>query len=186
MFFRWWFASWAITATWAANLWFVVRLLSRELSSASYIDPMGVQMKVVVAVVVLVFVAYAWQTLFGDSDGGEPDRQATEETTTVRTTAAPRPHQAMPGDGNHPMGGVDGKDWGLWQSTGSSTPCEWSIRVTSPDSGATVLDSGQGAPGQPVRVSIQPFGDVSTMTGEIDGQRMVFQTTGCGAWRLMR
>jgi hypothetical protein len=37
--------------------------------------------------------------------------------------------------------------------------------------------------GELVRASIQPDGDVSTFTGEIDNDhRIVFMTNGCGAW----
>jgi hypothetical protein len=37
--------------------------------------------------------------------------------------------------------------------------------------------------GELVRASIQPDGDVSTFTGEIDNDhRIVFVTNGCGAW----
>jgi hypothetical protein len=37
----------------------------------------------------------------------------------------------------------------------------------------------------PAHVNIQPDGDVSVWSGEIDDDhRVVFMTNGCGAWRL--
>lgn len=51
------------------------------------------------------------------------------------------------------MGGVDGKNWGVYTAT------------------------------VPAGSSIQPDGDVSTWTGMInDDHRIVFMTSGCGAW----
>lgn len=117
----------------------------------------------------------------GDDDYDAPTAAA---TTTASTARLPYPHQVMPGDGHHNMGGADGKDWGVWESAGGAGPCSWSIRLTSPYTGAAVLREGEST-GQRVRVSIQPTGDVSAFTGEVDGGRTIFMTHGCGAWTLV-
>lgn len=92
----------------------------------------------------------------------------------------------IPGNGYHDIGGIEGKHWGAWQSTGSSTECMWSIRLASPHSGATILDQGIGEANTPLQVHIQPPGLVSSITGEIDGHRVVFHSNGCGSWKLTR
>ncbi|MGH3555056.1 MAG: hypothetical protein ACRDT5_21215 [Mycobacterium sp.] len=102
------------------------------------------------------------------------------------TTAAPPRNRTMPGDGTYPMGGVDGKDWGIWQSDGALDGCQWSIRAVSRYAGADVLDSGDAAPGEPVRVDIEPDGGVGVLTGEINGHRIVFATQGCASWHHVR
>ncbi|CAN5149099.1 hypothetical protein BH09ACT8_BH09ACT8_59040 [soil metagenome] len=111
------------------------------------------------------------------------DAESPKATSTPTLTAE---YELMAGDGYHKMGGADGKSWGVWESTGSPTPCTWSIRLTSPYTGATILDEGQALPSQPTRVSINPPGDTSFLTGEINGGRTIFQTQGCGSWRFTR
>lgn len=83
------------------------------------------------------------------------------------------------------LGGVEGRNWGVWESEGASDTgkCEWSIRRVRPDAGADVLDSGQAAPGEKARADIEPDGDVDTSSGEIDAHRIVFMTSGCLPWR---
>ncbi len=109
----------------------------------------------------------------GPTRPGSPPRSAPVDDTDY-----------IPGNGYHNIGGLDGKYWGIWQSTGSPNECTWSIRLTSPNYGATILDQGGSAANTPVRVNIQPPGDVSSLTGEIDGGgRIVLQTSGCGAWK---
>ncbi|MGQ9349721.1 hypothetical protein [Mycolicibacterium gilvum] len=115
-----------------------------------------------------------------DKRTAEPSPPSTSRTIS----SGPDPHEVMNGDGYHKMGGIDGKNWGVWLTPRAPTECTWSIRLTSPYTGATILNEGHAPPGQGVRVSIQPPGDVSSISGEIDGGRVVFQTTGCGAWRL--
>nr|MCH9730329.1 hypothetical protein [Actinomycetes bacterium] len=90
------------------------------------------------------------------------------------------------GNGYHDIGGIDGKYRGAWQSTGSSTECMWSIRLTSNRSEASILDQGIGAANTPLQVHIQSPGLASSITGEIDGHRVVFQSNGCGSWKLTR
>lgn len=93
----------------------------------------------------------------------------------------------MPGDGTYPMGGVDGKDWGFYQSTGGNQgTCSWSVRRVNPDAGADILDSGEAAAGETSTVNIQPDGHVSIWDGTIDGSRIVFMTNNCGAWQFQK
>lgn len=82
------------------------------------------------------------------------------------------------------MGGVDGKNWGVYTATvPAGSTCQWSIRSVAPYRGGEILDEGQGESGETVQASIQPDGDVSTWTGMInDDHRIVFMTSGCGAW----
>ncbi|MGV0618179.1 hypothetical protein ABQE58_25125 [Mycolicibacterium elephantis] len=131
---------------------------------------------------IVLLLAVGWLGAQCSKDDSMPDAKRDATTTT---TKAPYPHQVMAGDGYHNMGGIDGKDWGIWQSSGGPE-CTWSIRLTSPYTGATILREGTAPPNQSPRVSIQPPGDVSSITGEIDGGRVIFQTHGCGSWRLAR
>lgn len=90
----------------------------------------------------------------------------------------------MPGNGTHEMGGVDGKNWGVWEATAPG-PCEWSIRAVRTYAAGEILDSGTAAAGERVQVNFQPDGEVSTFSGLIyDDHRIVFMTSGCGEWHL--
>ena len=40
------------------------------------------------------------------------------------TSKEPYPSESMPSDGYYNMGGIDGKDWGAWQSDGASGAAE--------------------------------------------------------------
>jgi len=123
----------------------------------------------------------------GGSPSTEDKASGSSSSSAARTSTskAPYPWEHMPGDGYHQLGGVDGKSWGVWRSTGSTQPCEWSIRVTDPNGPATILDEGTAGAGESVRVNIQPPGDVSGMTGKLpNGGRVVFVTHGCGEWTL--
>jgi hypothetical protein len=92
----------------------------------------------------------------------------------------------MPGNGTYEMGGIDGKDWGVWQAEGApSAVCEWSIRSVARYRGADILDSRQAGPGEKARVNIQADGDVDSSSGEIGDHRLVFMTHNCGAWRFV-
>lgn len=105
-------------------------------------------------------------------------------TTTARSSAPPQAWKTMPGNGTHKMGGMDGKDWGIWQATAPGD-CQWSIRAVRTYTGGEVLYEGTAAPGEVVRVNIQPDGKVAATTGMIDGDhRIVFMTNGCGAWQI--
>ena len=129
---------------------------------------------------IVLILAVGW---LGSQCSKDDEPSAKSESTTTSTSRAPYPHQVMDGDGYHNIGGIDGKDWGIWESTGSPQPCQWSIRLTSPYAGATVLREGNSPPNTPTRASIQPPGDVSSITGQTDGGgRVVFQTHGCGRW----
>lgn len=138
---------------------------------------------------VLAFIAFS---SCNDSDDRSSDKAKSGSSTTASsrptTSRAPYEHQHMPGNGYHNIGGVDGKDWGVWQSTGSPQPCSWSIRLTDPYGPATILREGTADPGQSVRVTINPPGDVSSISGVVKatGGRVVFQTSGCGSWTLAR
>lgn len=88
----------------------------------------------------------------------------------------------MPGDSYHDSGGVDGKSWGCGSPAARPGPANGRS-----DAGATVIRSGQSQPNQSTQASIQPPGKVSSWTGVVEstGGRVVFQTSGCGSWRLV-
>lgn len=119
--------------------------------------------------------------------------RSSSKTKPVRpaTSAAPSTvpaYRSMPGDGTHNMGGVDGKDWGVWRSSGARAtdrPCTWSIRSVARYRGGLVLDSGEAAYGETVTVNIQPDGNVG-LSGMIGDHRLVFMTHGCAPWSFVR
>lgn len=114
-------------------------------------------------------------------------RPETTQQSAAPTTTVENSHDSMAGNGTHSMGGIDGKDWGSWESDGArSGTCTWSVRFVSPNAPAEVLDEGESPAGQSARVNIQPIGDVSSISGEISGGRMVFMTSNCEPWRLSR
>ncbi|MGV0656414.1 hypothetical protein ABQE48_21365 [Mycolicibacterium thermoresistibile] len=121
--------------------------------------------------------------------GSSQDDSSTDTTTPGRaapTTPAADDHATIPGDGTHQMGGMDGKDWGVYEATATSN-CQWSIRSVARYRPGLVLDEGTAAPGETVRVNIQPDGKVSVWDGTINGDhRLVFMTNGCGKWQFVR
>lgn len=87
------------------------------------------------------------------------------------------------GNGTFNLGGVEGKNWGVYEATATGN-CQWSIRSVARYREGWILDSGTAAAGEKVTVSIQPDGDVNSFTGQIDdNHRLVFMTNGCGTWR---
>jgi hypothetical protein len=91
---------------------------------------------------------------------------------------------AMVGNGSFNIGGVDGKEWGVYETIATGS-CQWSIRSVSRYREGLIVDTGAGNPGETLTVNIQPDGDVRTFTGEIDDDhRLVFMTNGCGTWRM--
>lgn len=121
--------------------------------------------------------------------GNSKDDSSTAKTTTPGQAAPAAPsaddHATMPGNGTHEMGGMDGKDWGVYQATATGN-CQWSIRSVARYRGGLILDQGSAAPGETVRVNIQPDGDVSSWDGIInDDHRLVFMTNGCGKWEFV-
>jgi hypothetical protein len=124
--------------------------------------------------------------------GSHTDKNATSPTTPGQAAppgqaAAPAPaddNQTMPGDGTFKMGGIDGKDWGLYQATATGN-CERSIRSVARYRPGLILDSGAAGPGEAVRVNIQSDGHVDSWSGEFnDDHRLVFMTNACGAWHF--
>lgn len=110
-------------------------------------------------------------------------------TTTPGQSAPAAPavddHATIPGNGTHEMGGMDGKDWGVYEATATGN-CQWSIRSVAPYRPGLILDEGSAAPGEVVRVNIQADGDVSSWDGMIDDDhRLVFMTNGCGKWQFV-
>lgn len=140
--------------------------------------------KIGVGTVIIVLLGIGWLGSQCSKDDKAEKAGAKSSTPTTTTTRAPLDNEVMRGDGYHQMGGIDGKDWGVWVSTGSPQPCTWSIRVTDPYGPATILREGTAEPGQPARVAINPPGDISSISGEVKatGGRVVFQTSGCGSW----
>ncbi|OBJ72300.1 hypothetical protein [Mycobacterium colombiense] len=99
-------------------------------------------------------------------------------------SAVEEDHRTMARSGTYQMGGIDGKDWGVYQATATGN-CEWSIRSVARYRAGLILDSGTAGPGETVRVNIQADGDVSSWSGEINNDhRLVFMTNGCGVWQL--
>jgi hypothetical protein len=117
------------------------------------------------------------------------DDSSTGKTTPGQaspTTPSFDDHTTMPGNGTHEMGGMNGRDWGVYEATATGN-CQWSIRSVARYRPGLILDEGTAAPGQTVRVNIQPDGDVSSWDGIIDGDhRLVFMTNGCGKWEFVR
>ncbi len=118
---------------------------------------------------------------------GHHDSSTGPTTPGQAAPAAPTfdDHATIPGNGTHQMGGMDGRDWGVYQATATGN-CQWSIRSVARYRGGLVLDEGSAAPGETVRVNIQPDGDVNTWDGTINGDhRLVFMTNSCGKWQLV-
>ena len=119
---------------------------------------------------VVAVVAATVLTLVGCSE----TTTAQDTTSTKQTTPAPQPWKTMSGDGTHEMGGVGGKNWGVWESGGAKAAegCEWSVRMIDPYGPAVILDEGSAAVGERARVAINPVGDAN----------LVFVTSGCQPW----
>lgn len=138
---------------------------------------------IIAGIVGLLVVMSMCSNSASDRAGDRGSRPAT--ATTTKRAAAEQPWKLIPGDGTHQMGGMDGKNWGTWEATATGD-CQWSIRAVRSYAGGQVLDEGTAAAGQSVRVNIQPDGKVSATSGMIDGDhRIVFMTSGCGAWRFV-
>jgi hypothetical protein len=101
--------------------------------------------------------------------GSSHHEPAASSLPVSTTSQAPDPLRYMPGDG------VWQKYWGVWESEPAPTDCFWSVVAKDPYAPAETLDHGTAAPGETVRVDIEPVGDRNVM----------FQTHGCGAWRLV-
>jgi hypothetical protein len=138
----------------------------------------------IVAVVAVAFLAYQCGHNSEKQDDSGPESTTQAAAPTTPPTVEAESHSVIPGNGTHNIGGMDGKDWGVYAATvPAGSTCQWSIRSVAPYRPGEILDEGQGAAGDVVRASIQPDGDVSTFTGEIDNDhRIVFMTNGCGAW----
>lgn len=117
------------------------------------------------------------------------DDSSTGTTTPGQAAPAAPPvddHATMSGNGTHEMGGMDGKDWGVYEATATRN-CQWSIRSVARYRPGLILDEGTATPGDTVRVDIQPDGDVSSWDGTInDDHRLVFMTSGCGKWEFVK
>lgn len=117
------------------------------------------------------------------------DDSSTGTTTPGQAAPAAPPfddHATIPGNGTHEMGGMDGRDWGVYEATVTGN-CKWSIRSVARYRPGLILDEGTAAPGETVRVNIQPDGDVNSWDGIIDSDhRLVFMTNGCGKWQFVR
>lgn len=92
-------------------------------------------------------------------------------------TASPADYSGMPGNGTYRMGGMDGKNWGLY-TAGGGPGCKWSITSVSPYRDGQELNSGTVP-----RADIEPDGDTN-LDGLIGDHRIVFMTNGCGAWHI--
>lgn len=118
---------------------------------------------------------------------GDKDDDATTQaaTTPTTTTARVNPYRTIPGNGYHNMGGADGYDWGTYTATipPDSPGCTWAIVSVSEYRGGETLREGEASSGT-VRANIQPDG-VASWTGTINGDhRIMFRTSGCGAWTM--
>lgn len=137
------------------------------------------------AALVALWVFMAAALLYGwskDDSAGSPPSSAAPPTASPTV----KPHETMPGDGTYNMGGIDGKSWGVWESSGGPADnCQWSIRAVSRYTPGELLDSGAAGMGQRARVNIQPLPYSSALTGEAHGFQVVFMTNGCGSWWLV-
>lgn len=138
---------------------------------------------VIIALLILVGFFACTAKLGERSDNSDSRSTDTSEPASAAPAAAPtaetESYDSMPGDGTYEMGGVDGKNWGVYQADGGPN-CQWSIRSVAPYRPGLIFDAGT----EP-RVSIQPDGDVDVFSGQIDDDHnIVFMTSGCGAWRM--
>ncbi|AEK08586.1 hypothetical protein PBI_DLANE_42 [Mycobacterium phage DLane] len=136
----------------------------------------------VMAAALGVLVLVALVSARGDKDDDATTQAATTSTTT---TARVNPYRTIPGDGYHNMGGADGYDWGTYTATipPDSPSCTWAIVSVSEYRGGETLREGEASSGT-VRANIQPDG-VASWTGTINGDhRIMFRTSGCGAWTM--
>lgn len=137
------------------------------------------------AVLVVFWLLMAVALLYSCTKSEDSAAPSSPTSAPPSLPPPPPPFKAIPGDGTYNMGGADGKDWGIWESSGGSANCQWSIHAVSRYTPGQVLDSGGADMNQQVRVSIQPLPDSSGLTGESHGFRVVFMTNGCGSWRLV-
>jgi hypothetical protein len=157
----------------------------RSLAFADEGDTVSRKPRVGAIVAVVAVAALAYQCGHNDDKRDDTKSESTPEAAAPTTpTVDAESHSTIPGNGTHNIGGMDGKDWGVYTATvPAGSTCQWSIRSVAPYRPGEILDEGRGAAGEVVRASIQPDGDVSTFTGEIDDDhRIVFMTNGCGAW----
>ncbi|GLP83640.1 hypothetical protein [Mycobacterium antarcticum] len=124
------------------------------------------------------------------NQGGGKDKDGRESASSTdsapTTTTSFDTHDVMSHNGTWELGGMDGRDWGVYSSTvPAGSTCTWSIRSVARYRPGIVLDEGTAGPGESVRVSIEPDGDVSAISGQIDDDhRLVFMTSGCGRWSM--
>ena len=158
---------------------------------------------IVAAVVAIIGIAQLVNTITGSDRSiednptaapQEPSATTSRVTSTYATswptspTDPPPPpeassYDAMPGDGTYQMGGMDGKNWGVWTAVAVGE-CKWSVRAVAPGAPGQVLDEGTAPRGERVQVAINPTGDVSLSGMVDDSYRVVFMTNGCGAWSV--
>lgn len=137
---------------------------------------------IIKALFILGVVVYFGVTMCG---GEKRNTTSTNRSSgqTTSTSSHPPTNAWMPGDDTYSMGGVDGRDWGVWTATvPSGGRCSWSILSVTRYRGTEILDGGSGEPGEQVRVDIEPDGDVGTFDGMIGDHRIMFRTYGCGPW----
>lgn len=102
-------------------------------------------------------------------------------TRNLPAQASSNDYDSIPANGTHQMGGMDGKNWGVWSATAAGD-CTWSVRAVFPDAPGEVLQEGTATAGERVRVVINPPGDVDLDGMVDDTYRLVFMTSGCGPW----
>jgi hypothetical protein len=133
---------------------------------------------------ILVFVVL----LANSGNDKKTDNEASSSfaSSAPITTATFDTHDTMNHNGTWEMGGMDGRDWGVYKTTvPAGSACTWSIRSVARYRPGVILDEGTAGAGEVVRVSIEPDGDVSTFSGMIDDDhRLVFMTSGCGSWTM--
>lgn len=134
----------------------------------------------------LGFVLLVW--LVSQCDHTEKKSGSGSSSSNTATSTPPRDYESMPGNGTFEMGGAGGKNWGVYTATvpADSSGCQWSIRSVARYRPGLVLDEGAGTPGGTVRVDIAPDGDVGMLDGMIGDHRLVFMTSGCGPWTMVK
>lgn len=108
-----------------------------------------------------------------DGEQWKPDTAASSSVPTEDDGPA---WKRIP-SGTHEMGGMNGKNWGVWETGGArgDDGCNWSVRMIDPNGPAIVLDEGTAGRGENVRVVVNP----------IRGEKLVFMTSGCETWKFV-
>src|ERR1700736_1848914 len=71
----------------------------------------------------------------GENQSSQTPPSASPSQSVSPTSKEPFPTEYMPGNGTYEMGGVDGKDWGVWQADGAPVVSASGLSAAWPDTG---------------------------------------------------